>query len=148
MEYLFLKQPEKLAIEEIITLYRRAGWWAEFQDSHSSVARLVDGSHCFIVARDLGVIVGMGRAISDGVSDAYLQDITVRPDYRGHGVGREIVHRLLKKLEEDGIGWVALIAEGEATNLYQKEGFVKMQNATPMWRDEVHAAETRHNRRP
>ena len=145
MEYQCLKQPAKAAIEEIIDLYRKAGWWSDFADSERSVARLVDGSHCFVVARDEGVIVGMGRAISDGVSDAYLQDITVRPDYRGRGVGRGIVQRLLEKLKEDSIGWVALIAEGEATHLYEKEGFVKMKSATPMWRDGAHGTETRHN---
>ena len=141
MDYSFLKQPDPAEIAQLISLYELAGWWSPSGDNDRMVARIVDGSHCFVIARDNGCIVGMGRAISDHASDAYLQDITVRHDYRNHGVGREMVSRLLERLRTDGIFWVALIAEGGATGLYHKEGFVVMQNATPMWKRGAHGTE-------
>ena len=146
MEYIFLRNPDPATIRQIIALYQEALWWSPSSDSEGMVRRIVDGSHCFVVAREEGVIIGMGRAISDGVSDAYLQDITVKPSQRGHVVGRGLVHRLLERLHADGIGWVALIADGGATALYKKEGFINMENATPMWlRDTAHGTETSQN---
>jgi len=43
---------------------------------------LVRSSFAFAIAvhRESGATVGMGRAISDGVSDAYIQDLIVLPD--------------------------------------------------------------------
>ena len=75
---------------------------------------IIRGSLVFIVAvdRNSGKAVGMGRAISDGVSDAYIQDLVVLPDYRGRGIGKAILRKILAVCREHGIGWIALIAEG------------------------------------
>ena len=147
MEYAFLDHPDEASLGEIIALYQHAGWWSADIDNVQLLHRLVLGSHCFLVAREHGTLIGMGRAISDRASDAYLQDITVRQDRRGQGIGREIVRRLLQRLHDDGIGWVALIADGGATALYRKEGFTNMEHATPMWhQDGMHATKARHDR--
>ena len=51
----------------------------------------------------------MGRAISDGISDAYIQDLTVRHDCRNRGIGKMILKALLERLHADGIAWIGLI---------------------------------------
>jgi GNAT superfamily N-acetyltransferase len=61
------------------------------RDNPSLVAGIVAGSHCFLVARHAESIVAMGRAISDRVSDAYIQDVTVDPAFRGQGIGSRMV---------------------------------------------------------
>ena len=70
-----------------------------------------------------GAIIGMGRAISDGVADAYIQDVTVEKSERGRGIAQEIVARLVARLYADGLSWVALIAAGRSWKLYEKLGF-------------------------
>ncbi|MDD1656023.1 MAG: GNAT family N-acetyltransferase, partial [Methanomicrobiales archaeon] len=74
---------------EIIALYRAGGWWDEKWDSPKEVPALILGSLAFVVATDTstGKAVGMGRVISDAVSDGYIQDLVVLPEYRGRGVG-------------------------------------------------------------
>jgi len=52
----------------------------------------------------------MGRAISDGISDAYIQDVTVLSEFRGQGIGTGIVQEILKQLRDDGLQWIGLIA--------------------------------------
>ncbi|MDI6726584.1 MAG: GNAT family N-acetyltransferase, partial [Smithellaceae bacterium] len=85
-QYRFLSQPKEKETTDIIELYRRAGWW-EREDDDGLVSAIVAGSHCFLVALDGKMIIGMGRAISDRASDAYIQDVTVHPSRRGAGIG-------------------------------------------------------------
>ena len=119
---------------DIVALYRSAGWWDEDRDDPGEIGALIRGSYVFVVAVDpaTGRAVGMGRAISDGVSDAYIQDLAVLPEYRGRGIARAILSRILAALEEGGIGWVALIAEGGTGDFYRRHGFSVEEGDLPM----------------
>lgn len=110
--------------EEIIALYRAGGWWNESDAWRRSLAATIEGSFCFLVARlDDGRIVGMGRAISDGVSDAYVQDVVVLNEYRGQGIGAEIVRRIVEFCRDKGLEWVGLVAEPGTKDFYGRLGF-------------------------
>ena len=84
--------------EQIVQLYRAAGWWTEEMDA-SRINDLIRGSFLFAVAIDIstGRAVGMGRVISDGVADAYIQDLVVQGDRRSWGVGKMILTTLLEE---------------------------------------------------
>jgi ribosomal protein S18 acetylase RimI-like enzyme len=117
----------------IAGLYRAQGWrQACDDDSPQWIRKLVAGSHCFVVALEGEEIVGMGRAISDGISDAYIQDLTVRSNRRNQGIGRRILQTILERLHTDGLRWIGLIAEPGSANLYRHAGFREMPAAVPM----------------
>jgi len=117
--------------QEIVDLYRAGGWWKDEYDP-AGIPALVEGSHAFAVAVDVkGHAVGMGRAITDRYSDAYIQDVVVMDERRGEGIGRMIVERLLERLREDGLGWIGLIAEDGSEEFYEGLGFKRMKG-TPM----------------
>src|SRR5208283_4222128 len=62
--------------EAIVDLYRAGGWWQEQPAWRAAIPQMVRGSFCFLLARAPdGRIVGMGRVISDGASDGYIQDV-------------------------------------------------------------------------
>jgi GNAT superfamily N-acetyltransferase len=119
---------------EIVSLYRSAGWWQEGRDDLSEIGDLIRGSLVFVVAVDRvsGRAVGMGRAISDGVSDAYIQDLVVLPEYRGRGIGGAILGRILAACRDRGIGWIGLIAEGGSGEFYRRLGFGVDEGDVPM----------------
>jgi len=121
-------------IGEIIALYRAGGWWDEERDSPKEIPALILGSLSFVVATDssTGKAVGMGRVISDGVSDGYIQDLVVLPEYRGRGVGSAIVRALITACRRQGIGWLALIAEAGSDRLYSDLGFCVEEGDVPM----------------
>jgi ribosomal protein S18 acetylase RimI-like enzyme len=98
--------------DEIADLYRAGGWWKEGYDL-KELTPLIRGSFLFAVAVNMktGHAVGMGRVISDGVSDGYIQDLVVLPEFRKTGIGTRIVSTLVKKCVERGISWIGLIAE-------------------------------------
>ena len=122
-------------IDQIITLYRQAGWWENPQADRDHVRRIVSGSHRFLVALENDELVGMGRVISDGESDAYIQDVTVKATCRKKGIGTQIVNRLVRNIEADGLKWIGLIAERNTHAFYERIGFKKMPNALPMLKD-------------
>lgn len=135
LNFTFLADPSSDQIRQITGLYRSAGWWDRgMPDDPSMVRQIINGSHCFMIATEDEKIVGMGRAISDHASDSYIQDLTVINSYRGKGIGAEILKRLIARLEEDGIKWIGLIAEGNSDDFYSHFGFKKMPESMPMLR--------------
>ncbi|MDI6797829.1 MAG: GNAT family N-acetyltransferase [Desulfatibacillaceae bacterium] len=132
MEIIFIEKPTSRQAAAIIGLYRDAGWWRAGADDEDSLARLIKGSFLFALAVEDGLVVGMGRAISDGASDAYIQDVTVRNDCRGKGIGSLIIKSLVKQLLEHNILWVGLIAEKGSHPFYKALGFLPMPDSVPM----------------
>ncbi|MBW4079755.1 MAG: GNAT family N-acetyltransferase [Acidobacteria bacterium] len=66
-------------------------------------------------------LVGFARAVSDGVSDAYLADVYVAPPHRGRGIGG----RMVEAMVEEGLGahfrW--FLSTRDAHELYARYGF-------------------------
>jgi len=117
----------------MLRLYKEAGWWKSgYSDNAAFFTAMVRGSFCFVGAFINRRMVGMGRCLSDGVSDAYIHDVTVLPRFRGKGVGGRIVTALVKHLRARGIEWIGLIAEPEAQPLYKELGFTPIRSFTPM----------------
>lgn len=82
--------------------------------------RLLTNAACFVVDYDGDQLVGLCRAISDGVIIAYIQDIWVCPEFQHQGVGTQLLQQLLKEL--DHIRQIVLITDTEPKTLrfYQK----------------------------
>ncbi len=133
-DYCFIEKPLSNDIAHITDLYRSENWWKQEGDNPGMITSIVAGSHCFVAARYNGPIIGMGRAISDGVSDAYIQDVTVMGSFRGRGIGTRIMETLIERLERDGIHWIGLIAERGSHPFYEPIGFSIMEGASPMVR--------------
>jgi len=130
--FIFLEDPSDAQIRQITQIYRQKGWWHLPADDPQLVKGIISGSHCFLIAVQATSIVGMGRALSDGVSDAYIQDVAVLDAFKGQGLGSQIVTRLTQRLLADGLNWIGLIAESGGHAFYQRLGFEKMPNATAM----------------
>jgi len=88
----------------------------------SRINDLIRGSFLFAVAIDIstGRAVGMGRVISEGIADAYIQDLVVLEGWRSWGVGKMILTRLLEECIIRKITWIGLI------------GFAPMPGHVPM----------------
>jgi ribosomal protein S18 acetylase RimI-like enzyme len=119
--------------EAIVELYQAGGWWKEEPAWRAAIPPMIRGSFCFMLARDAaGRIIGMGRAISDGVSDAYIQDVVVLHEHRRGGVGRELVRRLTERCAQAGIGWIGLVAEPGTQAFYEALGYRPLVGFQPM----------------
>ena len=119
--------------DDIVDLYKAGGWW-KGSYAKSGIPRLIAGSFGFAVAVELtsGKAVGMGRIISDGVSDAYIQDVVVLQEYRSHNVGKQLVQALIEYCLSRKLLWLGLIAEPGTDSFYVPLGFRTMERYIPM----------------
>jgi len=121
--------------QSVKKLYRQAGWWDEDDQAPDAAARIdamVRGSFCFAGAFAGEEMIGMGRAISDGASDAYIQDVTVLKEFRGQRIGGRIIRAISKNLVSRGIGWIGLVAEPGTQAFYRRLGFEALEGFFPM----------------
>lgn len=64
--------------------------------------RLLENSSKIVLAidEDTNELIGFITAISDGVLSAYVPLLEVLPQYKNKGIGKELVSRMLKELDE------------------------------------------------
>ena len=72
-------------------------------------------------------IVGFVTAITDGVMCAYIPLLEVLPEYRGRGIGTELMRRMMQKL--DDLYMTDLLCDERMVSFYTRFG---MRKATGM----------------
>lgn len=118
--------------QDLIRLYKDAGWWEPSFDDHPDFLNgIVKDSALFVGAFSGKKLVGMGRALSDLASDAYIQDVAVLKAFRGGGIGKKIIQTLVKQLTQKGVDWIGLVAQPGTTSFYQELGFEVMKDHVP-----------------
>jgi GNAT superfamily N-acetyltransferase len=119
-----------IAARGVRRLYDGAGWWPGWPPE--SIERAIAAS-VTVGAWDGDRLVGFTRAISDGVHRAYIEDVVVDPDYRGHHIGEQIVAALVALLGDVHI--VSLFCEPERVNFYSRNGFRSSSTQVMMHRE-------------
>ena len=109
--------------ERVAALRRSVGWGG-------MEAELVDPAlHDYLRAAcyDGERLVGFLAVVSNGATDAYIQDVIVHPDYQRKGVGTELMNRAIARLKSDQIYMISVIYGEESLRpFYEKFGFTTM----------------------
>jgi ribosomal protein S18 acetylase RimI-like enzyme len=84
--------------------------------------RILRGSAHVVMAIDTETeqVIGFINAISDGVHAAFIPLLEVLPSYRGRGIGRELVRRMLGLL--DGHYSIDLMCDPDVQGYYESLG--------------------------
>ncbi|MEA2673037.1 MAG: hypothetical protein QOI92_229 [Chloroflexota bacterium] len=90
--------------------------------SFDEVARLLQEAQLVIGLYDGDRLIGLTRTGSDGHWLTYLADVYVLPEYRGRGLGAELVRATVEEGPYARLSW--LLHTAEASGLYKKFGFV------------------------
>ena len=133
MKNIEIKLVKNWLTTDIVILYKAGNWWKNYYDP-DELPRLIRNSYAFAVAVDKTTdkAIGMGRVISDGISDAYIQDVVVLPAYRRHKIGKHIIDILTQHCQTNNIKWIGLIAEPGSIEFYTALNFHQMKNHVPM----------------
>ncbi len=83
----------------------------------------------FLVAKEHGNVVGVGGLAwyvipSKGLI-GWIEELVVDHEYRGRGIGRTIMEKLLRSAKQKNIKQLKLTSTPMAKGLYDKLGFVK-----------------------
>lgn len=82
-------------------------------------------------------LVGVGRALADGVDCSYICDVAVHPECQGKGIGKSIIRKLTHLSE--GHKKIILYANPGKEGFYKKLGFKRMNTAMAIFQDQAHA---------
>jgi GNAT superfamily N-acetyltransferase len=120
-EYEISADPDRIDRAAVYAMLQRDDvYWHRWR-SYEIVDRQMDASWRMVGAYAGGTQVGFARALSDGVALAYLADVYVLPEHRGHGLGKRIVQLMI----DDGPGrdfrW--MLHTRDAQDLYGRFGF-------------------------
>src|SRR4029077_2670069 len=83
--------------------------------------RLIDEAARVVGLFDGARQIGFCRAASDGTSFVYLADVYVLEEYRGRGLGEELVREMIERGPLADKKW--LLHTSDAHELYRKFGF-------------------------
>ena len=86
---------------------------------------------CFVY--DDEKVVGVGRALADGVDVSYIADVAIHPEYQGQGIGKAIVSKLVEFSK--GHNKIILYANVGKEPFYAKLGFDKMNTAMAIFKN-------------
>ena len=93
---------------------------------------------CFVYADNS--LIGVGRALADGVDCSYLCDVAVHPDYQGIRLGKEIIQKLIA--QSKGHRKIILYANPGKESFYSKLGFHKMNTAMAIFSNQEQAIDS------
>jgi GNAT superfamily N-acetyltransferase len=106
--------------EEVHRFLSEVAYWAlgrprELQD------RLIETAARVVGVYDGDRQIGFARAASDGNSFVYLADVYVLEEYRGRGLGEELVREMVENGDLSSVRW--LLHTENMHPLYRKFGF-------------------------
>jgi N-acetylglutamate synthase-like GNAT family acetyltransferase len=79
---------------QLQTLFQAAAFWAQDR-TIEALGIAIAHSKPIISVWENDTLIGFARATSDGIYRATIWDVVVHPDYRGAGLGRQLVQTLL-----------------------------------------------------
>lgn len=113
--------------DDIFRLYSSVGWTSYTSDL-TRLERAIAASLRVVTAWDGEKLVGLARAVGDGLTIVYLQDILVMPDYQHSGIGRQLVERVF--VPYGGVRQKVLITDDEPRQFafYRAMGFTELSD--------------------
>ena len=88
--------------------------------------RAFRNSYACVLACDGQKLVGLARAICDGVDQAVVYDMVLLPEFQKRGIGKRMMDELLKQIPASNI---ILYSVPGREGFYAKCGFKKMRTA-------------------
>lgn len=79
---------------EILSLYRSVGW-TNYTDNPDMLKNAYANSLKILGAYADGRLLGIIRAVGDGCSIVFIQDLLVFPEYQHKGIGTALISRIL-----------------------------------------------------
>ena len=114
--------PERIDTGAVFDFLSNHAYWAKGRP-RELVERLIREAQRVVGLYHDGRQIGFSRTFSDGASVTYLADVYVLPEYRGRGLGVELVRATVEEGPYKDTRW--LLHTRDAHSLYEKFGFRK-----------------------
>lgn len=116
---MIFKINEPVSAKAISDLRANVGWNRMFDSYRNPLLT----SYLNISVFDNNKLIAYIDSVSNGVTDAYIQDLMVHPDYQGQGIGTELMNRMIALLKQNHIYMISVIFDENLKRFYNKFGF-------------------------
>lgn len=108
--------------DEILRLYASVGWTA-YTDDPSALRSGFENSLLILGAYEGGELIGLIRAVGDGATIVFIQDILVLPEHQRRGVGTALVKAAVGRFR--GVRQIELVTDDteKTIRFYKSAGF-------------------------
>ena len=120
------KTNDAISFEEILPLYEAVGW-SNYTSNPTMLQNALEHSLFLNSARDAdGKLIGFLRAVGDGYSILYIQDIIVLPEYQRQGIGTQLLRQTMVYFNE--VYQIILTTDSELKTIafYEANGFTAL----------------------
>ena len=111
---------DRIDVDAVHRFLSEEAYWVQGR-SLETIERLIRESTRVIAAYDGPTLIGFCRVMSDASNVAWLGDVFVVPEYRGRGVGVELVREAVEFPEHRDLQWY--LGTRDAHELYARFGF-------------------------
>ena len=112
--------PARIDVDAVHDFLSNHAYWAQGRP-RETIERTVREASRVVGLYAEGRQIGFARAFTDGVAAVYLADVYVLEDYRGRGLGVELVREMVDNGPLAGKHW--LLHTEDAHDLYRRFGF-------------------------
>jgi ribosomal protein S18 acetylase RimI-like enzyme len=118
--------------EQIAELRKAVGW----NGMVNSYKKSLSYSYFYICCFDGNNLVGFLDVVSNRITDAYIQDVIVNPNYQRKGIGTKLMNMAIDKIKHDGVYAISVLFDEKLVSFYKKFGFYIMMAGQMNTREE------------
>ena len=115
-----------LSLEEVLPLYEAVGWTNYTQNPTMLKAAYKNSLHILGALNEEEKLVGVLRAVGDGASILFIQDILVTPEYQHQGIGTKLLQQTLEKYKNMYQIQLATDDSKKTVSFYESNGFTSL----------------------
>ena len=115
-----------VTLEDVLPLYEAVGWTNYTQKPEMLEAAYKNSLHVLAALNDEGKLVGILRAVGDGASILFIQDILVYPEYQHQGIGTKLLQMILEKYKNVYQIQLATDDSTKTVSFYESNGFTSL----------------------
>ena len=109
---------------DVLALYQAVGWSMYTRDP-KKLERAIAQSLSVLGAYDGDQLVGLIRAVGDGETILFIQDLLVLPSYQRQGIGRQLVDALVDQFPQVRQRVLLTDDQPQTRAFYENIGFVQ-----------------------
>ena len=115
-----------VTLEEVLPLYEAVGWTNYTQNPTMLKEAYKNSLHILAALNEEGKLLGVLRAVGDGASILFIQDILVTPEYQHQGIGTKLLQLTLEKYKNVYQIQLATDDSTKTVSFYESSGFTSL----------------------
>ena len=121
----YVDNPE-ITLVDLMPIYEAVGWTNYTTKPEMLKAAFENSLHVLAAFNEEGILVGVLRAVGDGASILFIQDILVTPEYQHQGIGTKLLQQTLEKYKNVYQIQLATDDSTKTVSFYESNGFTSL----------------------